>query len=176
MSSISVENSVEDIHSYENMNKHSAQETRTRSISRERTARIPLTVGFKAKENKTEYMADISSDSQVAKMKNEDHQIGEMVKKISLVGGFSHDVDESEPLATKPVEESKVDPKIIKIKRERASSLGRTVGFQQPVELVKPNQESIKQEEQTSNVSKVAVERDLASRNDVILVVRIFKM
>ena len=79
-------------------------------------------------------------------------------------------------MATKPVEESKVNPKIIMIKRERASSLGRTVGFQQPVELVKPNQESIKQEEQTSNVSKVAVERDLASRNDVTLVVRIFTM
>ena len=171
-----VENSVEDILSSEDINKHSAQETRTRSISRERTARIPLSVGFRAKENKTEYMADISSDSCVAKIKNEDHEIGGMVKKISLVGGFSHDFDKSAPLATKPLEESMVDPKIVKIKRERASSLGRTVGFHQPVELVKPNQDSIKQEEQTSNVSKVAVERDLASRNDVTLVVRILNI
>ena len=57
----------------------------------------------------------------------------------------------------------------MKIKRERASSLGRTVGFQQPAEEVKPNPEQKKLEEHKPNVSKVPVERNLASSNDVSL-------
>ena len=164
-----IESSVQEIKLSQEMNRQSANKTRTRSISTERSSKVSLSVGFQPIENKTESMTASTSDSQVAKINNDDHGVGGIVEKISHISGFSSDFDKPEQLVTKPVEESRINPKIMKIKRERASSLGRTVGFQQPAEEVKSNQEQKKLEEQKPNVSKVPVERNLASSNDVSL-------
>ena len=169
-----IESSVEEIKLSQENIQQLANKTSTRSVSTERSAKIPLSVGFRPKENKTEIMAPNSSDSQLAKIKSEEQSIGEKVEKMSHVGGFSYDIDEPEHLMTEPVEESRINPKLIKAKKERASSLGRTVGFQQHTEKVKPNREPKRQEEQKPNVSKVPVEMNLASSNDVTLGVSSF--
>lgn len=169
-----IESSVDEIKLSQDINRQSANKTRTRSLSTERSAKIPHSVGFWPIENKAEIIAPSSTDSQVAKIKSEEQSIGEKVEKLSYVGGFSYDIDEPEHLMTEPVEESSINPKLIKVTRERASSLGRTVGFQQHTEEVKSNQEPKSQGEQKPNVSKVPVEMNLASSNDMTLGVSIF--
>ena len=61
-------------------------------------------------------MAPSSGDSHVASIKSEERSIGEKVEKLSHVGGFSYDIDEPEHLMTEPVEESRINPKLIKMK------------------------------------------------------------
>ena len=165
-----VETYAEKILSSQDNCKHSAKESRARSKSTERSAQIPVSVGFNPIEKTTDICTDKSFVSQVAQIQNEE-KIVERPEKISHFGGLSYDYDESELFESKPIEESNAKPKVMKIKRERASSIGRIIGFKPDEEEVNSDKITQPQEEQKADFSKFPNERDQAFCNDVTLVV-----